>query len=384
MNAPRIRVMIVDDSTVIRRLLTNTLAESPEIEVVGTAPNGKIALAKIPTLKPDVMTLDIEMPEMDGLQTLLELRKVNTKLPVIMFSTLTQRGAEGTLDALENGANDYVGKPANVGSVTEAMTLVRSEMVPKIKALCPWFQDRGQASKKHSLAKTSFPSRTTLDSRPGARTATHATRQASPGNRSDIIAIGVSTGGPNALSLLLPELPADLAIPIVIVQHMPPIFTKHLADRLNQKCAIQVAEAKAGSTLTPGTVWIAPGDYHMTVAGQSTKPVLQLNQAAPENSCRPAVDVLFRSVAKTFGRNALACVLTGMGSDGLNGAQAIADAGGHIIAQDQETSVVWGMPAAVTQAGLPNQILPLGRIGSELARHALRGRSRHSFSAAGA
>jgi two-component system chemotaxis response regulator CheB len=372
----KIRVLIVDDSTVIRRLLTQTLSEDPSVEVVGTAPNGKIALAKIPTLKPDVMTLDIEMPEMDGLETLTELRKVNKKLPVIMFSTLTQRGAEGTLDALERGANDYVGKPANVGSVTEAMARVRGEMVPKLKALCPRFAP-SRPVRENSLLPVN-------GSNGVASAPEFSLRPKGQVSRSDILAIGVSTGGPNALSALLPQLPGDFPIPIVIVQHMPPIFTKHLADRLNTKSELQIAEAKAGDPLVAGHVWIAPGDFHMTTNVSGATPKIGIHRGAQENSCRPAVDVLFRSVAESYGRHSLACVLTGMGSDGLIGCQLIADAGGQIITQDRETSVVWGMPAAVANAGLANRILPLGEISGELTQLAKTGRHQRSLVAGGA
>ncbi|MBB3204855.1 two-component system chemotaxis response regulator CheB [Rhodopirellula rubra] len=373
----KIRVLIVDDSTVIRRLLTQTLSEDPSVEVVGTAPNGKIALAKIPTLKPDVITLDIEMPEMDGLQTLTELRKVDKKLPVIMFSTLTQRGAEGTLDALERGANDYVGKPANVGSVTEAMSRVRGEMIPKLKALCPRFS--AFAAPGPTTARTN-----TLNPNGAQQSPAITVRPRGPRHRIDILAIGVSTGGPNALSTVLPELPADFPIPIVIVQHMPPIFTKHLADRLNTKCEIEVAEAKAGDPLLPGHAWIAPGDFHMVTEVNGASAKIGIHQGEQENSCRPAVDVLFRSVAKAYGRHSLACVLTGMGSDGLEGCKVIAEAGGQIITQDRETSVVWGMPAAVANAGLANQILPLDQVSSELTRHAMNGRNRRPLVSEGA
>lgn len=409
MQERKIRVMIVDDSTIIRRLLTQTLSEDPAIEVIGTAPNGKIALAKIPKLAPDVVTLDIEMPEMDGLQTLTELRKVNTSLPVVMFSTLTQRGAEGTFDALEKGANDYVAKPANVGSVTEAMRRVRGDMVPKLKALCPWYgeQTRTMASgvvgpleslvSRPTLAdatqspvsansmgqlRSNGPTRTTelANSKDNAA----STRPCNAKQRIDIIAIGISTGGPNALAQMLPELPGDLPVPVVIVQHMPPLFTKYLADRLNQKCQLTVCEAQANELLVPGRVYIAPGDFHMTTVMSQNRTRIVLNQAPPENSVRPAVDVLFRSVAKCYGRHVLACVLTGMGSDGLAGCCEIAKLDGHIIAQDRATSVVWGMPAAVTNAGLANQILPLGEVAAELSRHAFNARRRPTFSSAGA
>ena len=347
----KVRVLIVDDSTVIRRLLSDILSEDPEIEVAGTAANGKIALAKIPHLNPDVITLDMEMPEMDGLETLTELRKTYPKLPVIMFSTLTTRGATSTLDALSLGANDYVAKPANVGSVMAAMQAVRQELIPKVKGLCSWFA---------KLKAPASPIRTT-------------TRAASPSSslmrrfsNAHIVAIGVSTGGPNALAKILPMLPKEFPVPIVIVQHMPPLFTKQLALRLNNASAIDVAEAQPGDQLRPGTAWIAPGNYHLTVERRGASVYLATNQDPPENSCRPAVDPLFRSVAETYGQNSLGCILTGMGQDGLRGSEAIRDAGGWIIAQDEASSVVWGMPRAVTLAGLANSIQPLDKIATEL------------------
>jgi two-component system chemotaxis response regulator CheB len=328
----KIRVLIVDDSTVIRRLLSSALVSDPEIEVVGTAPNGKIAIAKLLQLTPDIVTLDIEMPEMDGLATILELRKLYPTLPVIMFSTLTQRGAEATLDALANGANDYVTKPANVGSVNEAMQSVREQLIPKIKSLCKWYNDKAQVT-------STFP------------------------------------GKPRANSAVLKELPQSFPVPILIVQHMPPVFTKHLANRLNQNCALEVVEASPGLVIQSGMVAIAPGDYHMLIHSDGAKLRMQLNQMPPENSCRPAVDVLFRSVAENFGANALAVVLTGMGRDGKLGAEMIRDAGGRIFAQDEATSVVWGMPRAVVQSGLADEVLPLSQVADEITTATTIGRT---------
>ena len=360
----KIRVLVVDDSTVIRRLLTDALSSDPGIEVAATAPNGRIALAKIPQINPDVITLDMEMPEMDGIATLVELRKLYPKLPVIMFSTLTQRGAEATLDALSKGANDYVTKPANVGSVTAALQNVRMELLPKIKAFCPWFASP-------------------LAPPPRVRTGSGATsvldRIAAPRKqRIDIVAIGVSTGGPSALQAVITRLPANLPVPIVIVQHMPPIFTKHLADRLNQLSELDVYEGARGDSLAPGGVWLAPGDYHMFVRRDGNQVRIDTNQQTPENSCRPAVDVLFRSVAEVYGAHVLGIVLTGMGQDGTRGAAVIRDAGGQILAQDEATSVVWGMPGAVVQAGLASKILPLDQVASEIMRESEMGRIQRS------
>lgn len=347
----KIRVLVVDDSVVIRKLLSDILGADPEIELAGTAPNGKIALAKLPQLNPDLVTLDIEMPEMDGLQTLPELRKAYPKLPVIMFSTLTERGASATLDALARGATDYVTKPANVGSVAAAIQNVTEQLIPRIKSLC-----------RHKLSQSSTTSIVRSVRPSGVRTASLVPR------RFEAVVIGSSTGGPQALSAVLPLLPANFPAPILVVQHMPPVFTQHLAARLDQQCALKVSEAVDGDAVVPGRILIAPGNVHLEVQRQGPFVKAVLHQGPPENSCRPAVDVLFRSAAKTFGRNCLSVVLTGMGQDGMRGAEAIVAAGGTSLAQDEATSVVWGMPRAVVEAGWSDLTLPLPKIAAELMR----------------
>ncbi|HZR79905.1 MAG TPA: chemotaxis response regulator protein-glutamate methylesterase [Candidatus Binatia bacterium] len=343
----RIRILIVDDAVVVRRMVGDVLGSDPELEVVGTAPSGSIALQKIPQLNPDLVTLDVEMPGMTGIETLVELRKRYPLLPVIMFSTLTERGAATTLDALAAGASDYVTKPANVGSVSAAMQAVRDSLIPKIKTLC-W--------RKSMPACRPAPVRTVP---PGE------TRRS---RRIDVLAIGTSTGGPNALTTVLPALPADFPVPIVIVQHMPPVFTRILAERLSARCAFEVREAAGGEELTAGHAWVAPGNHHMVVARDGNRVRLRLNQDTPENSCRPAVDPLFRSVAEVYGENALALVLTGMGHDGRRGAEAIRAAGGSVLVQDEATSVVWGMPGAVQEAGFADGVLALPAIAAEVVR----------------
>ncbi|MDZ4672896.1 MAG: chemotaxis response regulator protein-glutamate methylesterase [Gemmatimonadota bacterium] len=351
---PKIRVLVVDDAVVVRRLVTDLLSADPDVEVVGVAANGRLALAKLDQLSPDLVTLDIEMPEMDGLETLVHLRKLRPKLPVIMFSTLTERGASATMEALARGASDYVTKPANVGSVTQAQAQIRDELIPKIKVLC----GRVPTPRTPALA---------------ARAATVPPRLALP-SRADILAIGVSTGGPNALAVVLPQLPADFPLPIVIVQHMPPVFTRCLAERLSGSCRIEVREGEEGGELRPGLAWIAPGDFHMTLRRVGAAVRLVLNQDPPENSCRPAVDPLFRSVAELYGAQTLSLVLTGMGHDGLRGAELIREARGQVLAQDESSSVVWGMPGAVVSAGLADRVLPLDGIASELMQRAQVGR----------
>ena len=356
----KIRVLIVDDAVVIRRMLTEVLSGDPQLEVVGTAANGNIALARIPQLNPDVLTLDIEMPEMDGLETLAALRKSYASLPVIMFSTLTERGAAKTLDALALGANDYITKPANVGSVSHAIQRIREGLIPKIKMFC--------SSAAGIDPPPEFPK--------AISTSPHRVRAlpVSGPSRVDIVAIGVSTGGPNALAAVFPAFPADFPVPVVVVQHMPPVFTRILAERLESCSELRVEEARAGELLRPGRAWIAPGGYHMVVDRQNGAACLQTNQAAPENSCRPAVDVLFRSVAGCYGRSALGVILTGMGYDGLRGSEQIRTAGGQILVQDEATSVVWGMPGCVAEAGLADRVLPQDQIGSEITRRVMNGR----------
>ncbi len=353
----RIRILVVDDSVVIRKVLSDTLSAERTFDVVGVASDGRIALAKIPLLKPDLITLDVEMPVMNGLETLAEVRKLYPKLPVIMFSTLTERGASATLDALALGASDYATKPSNTGSPEVAIARVRSELIPKIKALC------GVSP---------------LKLQPLPRTRPPVTARLRSNSRIEIVAIGTSTGGPNALAEVLPRIPSDFPVPIVLVQHMPPIFTRLLAERLASRSAIPIEEGSANAVLSPAHAWIAPGNFHMKVTRAGLSSRLSLNQSPPENSCRPAVDVLFRSVAAAYGANVLAVVMTGMGSDGVLGAQEICDAGGSVIIQDEASSIVWGMPGLVHASGLADAAYPLGQLAAEITRRVVQSRSSHA------
>jgi two-component system chemotaxis response regulator CheB len=383
-----IRVFVVDDALLVRRFVSEALSADPDIEVVGTASNGRAALAKLDALGPHLVTLDIEMPEMDGLETLSAIRAKHPRLPVIMFSTLTERGASQTLDALSRGASDYVTKPSHVGGVAESMERVRQDLVPRVKALCAWVLDRSispPATGRRSVAAVPSPlARPTRAStcggpsspwgplvRPGPALSAGAAVAARRPGPVDIVAVGVSTGGPSALVDLVPTLPADFPVPIVVVQHMPPVFTKLLAQRLDHTSALGVVEGAPGMAVEPGVVYLAPGgDHHMLVRREHGAVRLHLISSPPEHSCRPAVDPLFRSVAETFGGAALAVVLTGMGSDGSLGVRALRDAGAHVIVQDEATSVVWGMPGVVARAGHADEILPLDAIGPALVRHA--------------
>ncbi|WIM96110.1 chemotaxis response regulator protein-glutamate methylesterase [Actinoplanes oblitus] len=385
-----ISVLVVDDSVVVRRLIVDALGEAPGIQVVGTAANGLLAQAKIDQLKPDVITMDIEMPEMDGIEAVRELRKRHAQLPVIMFSTLSAAGATATLEALSAGATDYVTKPSNVGSVKESIAAVREQLVPKIQALGgrrrppPGAPPRGPAP-----AAGLRPGAGPVPGRPGlppaglARPATAGPVPArppvparrGPQGRIDILAIGSSTGGPDALTKVLLGLPGDLPVPVVITQHMPPVFTKMFAERLDRSIPLKVVEAGDGMELAAGTVYIAPGDRHLVFNRRGTSTLTQLSNAPQENSCRPAVDVMFRSVAALYGSTAFAAVLTGMGQDGRGGAKVLRDAGCEILAQDEASSVVWGMPGAVVGAGLADEVLPLDRIAGALLNRVRMGRS---------
>jgi len=355
-----IRVLVVDDTVVVRRLVAEVIGGAEGIEVVGTAANGQLALEQIPVVEPDVITLDVEMPVMDGLATLAELRKRWPKLPVIMFSTLTSRGASATLDALALGANDYVTKPTALRDRESAMAAVRSSLVPLLRL---WGRvgaaDRRRTAESSAAAASVAPAplrRAPAFVPPGPRLPELEGR--SPLG----VVIGVSTGGPVALSSVLPALPADLGVPVVVVQHMPTVFTKLLAERLNTVCALDVVEAEDLMPLVPGRIYIAAGGFHLAMATVRGVNVLRLNDGPMENSCKPAVDVTLRHAQSLWGPRTLTVILTGMGYDGLAGAKALRQAGGRVIAQDEETSVVWGMPGAVVKAGIADAVLPLSGI----------------------
>ena len=346
----------MDDAVVVRKALTDGLSHDPDLEVAGTASNGRLALAKLRSLRPDVILLDIEMPEMNGLETIPEIRKILPKVPIIMFSTLTERGAEATLDALALGATDYVTKPSNSDKGSTSESIAR-DLIPKIRAVCH-MPTRSQA----------IPPGTSIPSLPADHLPIRTRPVSACVARLGIVTIGVSTGGPEALGVLLPTIPARFPLPIVIAQHMPPIFTGLLAKRLASKCALPVRECQPGDVLGPSGIWIAPGDYHMVVERENNQMVLRTNQGPRENFCRPSVDVLFRSVAALYGANTLGVILTGMGQDGLKGCEALCAAGASVIIQDEASSVVWGMPGFVARAGLAEKILPLNQIGGEICR----------------
>ncbi len=350
----KIRVLVVDDSIIVRRVVTEELEAQSDIEVAGSASTGRIALEKMAQLNPDLVILDIEMPEMDGLTALTHLRERHPKTPVVMFSSLTELGAAATLEALSRGASDFFAKPGGAGGLEASRKVIRAELVPAIRALC---------TRKSAVAATS-----------ASAVAPAPARASAPAGRIDLVAIGASTGGPNALAELFGALPADLPVPILVVQHMPPMFTQMLAERLTKNTKSPTVEAKSETELQPGRAWVAPGDHHLVVVRDGLRVITKVQQEPHENACRPAVDPLFRSMASVYKANGLAVVLTGMGQDGLRGCEAIRAAGGQILAQDEATSVVWGMPGFVARAGLADKVLPLPLMAGEIIRRVRHGR----------
>ncbi|MFN8573769.1 MAG: chemotaxis response regulator protein-glutamate methylesterase [Gemmatimonadaceae bacterium] len=356
-----IRVLIVDDSAVIRGTLGKIIDAEEDLQVATTAPNGRMALDALRHTPVDVVLLDIEMPEMDGLTALPQILAQHPDIRVVMASSLTQSGAAITMQALSLGATDYIAKPAaKLG--TAALSSAQKEIVSKIRAI----GRAGRAQKGKAAPSASRPA-TALGARPLVSVSTALAGAVGSELTPRIIAIAASTGGPNALADVLSGLPADFPLPIVITQHMPPLFTGLLAQRLARDAKRPAVEAIDGMEMRPGVTYVAPGDYHMLVQTHEGKPYLRLTQTAPENHCRPAADPMLRSVAAVYGASALTVVLTGMGEDGKRGCEEIRQRGGRVIAQDEATSVVWGMPGAVATAGLAHYVLPLPEIAHKIA-----------------
>jgi two-component system chemotaxis response regulator CheB len=356
------RAVVVDDSVVFRRVVSDALERIPGVQVAGTASNGRQAVQRVLELKPDLVTLDIEMPELDGLQVLEALRDARCDAGVIVLSGLTARASSLTVKALERGAFDFITKPA-ADSIEQSRELVLEALRPRVNALSRRREIQALLRKPGTPAPAPKPPE--LKPQPTAP-ATEPTDRAMPGRKPDMVLIGVSTGGPNALARLLPGLPADIGVPVVIVQHMPPMFTASLAESLVPKCRIRVREAKTGDVLEPNTAYIAPGGRQMRVAKAGTSPVVQVTDDPPENNCRPAVDYLFRSVANHFPGRAMAVILTGMGSDGTLGLRLLKRHGCHVVAQDEASCVVYGMPRAAVEAGVVDAVLPLDQIAARI------------------
>lgn len=383
-----IRVLAADDSAVMRgvmRALFQTQRQPstlPEMELCGIVEDGVECLAAVIRLRPDVVVLDLEMPRMHGLEVLEHLRIDEPGLPVIMCSSYTERGARSTLDALAMGAADYVMKPSEQGDLATAMEALASQLLPKICALAGAGYEvlagvRGNATRKEiaEAVRAQNLGRAGLSASCG-----------SAGTQVEIVVIGVSTGGPSALEAMLPKLAKDFPVPVMIVQHMPKLFTGALAERLDRICALRVREAHDGAELHAGTIWLAPGDAHMEISEPATgsrsavrgsEPrLIKLHQQISLNHCKPSVDYLFSSAARIYGAGTLALVMTGMGADGLTGARRVHGAGGTVLVQDAATSAVWGMPGRVFEAGVSQEPLPLTELAAELTRQVNGGRSR--------
>jgi two-component system chemotaxis response regulator CheB len=359
-----IRALVADDSVLFRHVISDALSSFPDVQVVGAAANGKLAVQKVRELKPDLLTLDLEMPEMDGLAVLDALRESGEDTMVIVVSALTSRGGRLTMQALEKGALDFITKPDTRGSKESREAIVKA-LSEKLPALANRRAIRKILKQPRVLAKPAVlpEKKKAVDL---AQTVQVMNRLANA-RRPEFILIGVSTGGPNALAQLLPAIPGNIGVPILLVQHMPPIFTKSLADSLSAKCALKVREASHNDPVAPNTVYIAPGGKQMRLAsGTGGSKIIEITDDPPENNCKPAVDYLFRSVANKFPGTSVAVILTGMGSDGTLGLRLLKRNGCHIIAQDEASCVVFGMPKAAIDAGIVDSVLPIDAIAARI------------------
>lgn len=388
-----LRVLAVDDSTVMRGVLKTVFdlhasqgdMSLPRMELCGLVRDGVEALEAVKTLSPDVLLLDLEMPRMDGLEVLQKLRILAPALPVIMCSAHTERGARSTLDALSLGAKDYVMKPGQQRDFAAALDTLMEQLLPKIAALSGWGLVR-TAPREISQEAKRVAALERLEAEPAA-----ARMETGSGRQVELVVIGVSTGGPSALETMLPMLPKDFAVPVMIVQHMPVLFTGALAQRLDRICRMPVRQARDGDRIGPGEVWLAPGDAHMEVAqgagprgAGAFHPIVKLHQGPPLNSCKPSVDYLFRSAAAMYGAATLGLVMTGMGSDGFDGAKTVRAAGGTVLAQDEATSAVWGMPGRVAKEGVASAVIALPSLAAALVMRVQEGRAPKRMGAAAA
>ena len=369
-----IKVLVVDDTILYRKVIGDILKSEADIEVVGTANNGKIAISRIVSLQPDLLTLDIEMPVCNGLEVLEYLRQNHPHISAIMLSSLTRKGGDMTIKALELGAFDFIPKPEG-GSMAENQAFIRDALIPKVKAYARRHSIKrllNGGQRKTSPSSVKQPSGRTT---PPPKTAPVKTvpGKTVPVKRrhlpSTIITIGISTGGPNALTCMLPMLSAPIGVPIVIVQHMPPLFTKSLADSLDSKCSLKVKEAEDGEVLKNDVVYIAPGGKQMKiVAAGGSHGKVKITDDAPENNCKPSADYLFRSVASLYKEKATGVIMTGMGNDGTKGLRLIKRHGSPVIAQDEESCVVYGMPKEAVNAGVVDLSVSLNRIAAEIIK----------------
>ena len=360
-SADAIRVLIVDDSVVIRGALGGIVDAEPDLHVVTTAPNGRVALDALRHSPVDVVLLDIEMPEMDGLAALPAILAQYPDTRVIMASSLTQRGAEITMRAIALGASDYISKPSARSGV-QSLASIKQEITSKVRAI-------GRAARGQRRTAALPSALTGLESAPPAPVRIELLASRTSDAAVKILAIAASTGGPNALAAVLSALPKDFALPILITQHMPEVFTQLLAQRLERDAGRPCSEGKDGEPIVAGHAYVAPGGSHMLVQTNEGRPYIRLTKTEPENYCRPSADPMLRSIAAVYGASTLAVVLTGMGEDGMRGCKEVQQRGGRIVAQDQATSVVWGMPGAVVNAGLASEVVPLDQVAPSILSH---------------
>ncbi|WP_022664624.1 protein-glutamate methylesterase/protein-glutamine glutaminase [Desulfospira joergensenii] len=361
-----LRAVVIDDTIVYRKIVGDVLKTIPGIEVVATANNGKIALSKIKTLKPDLITLDIEMPEMNGIQVLEELQGLESPPAVIMLSTLTREGSEMTIRALELGAFDFVPKPEE-GRMADNLEKVKAAIVPIVTAL------KRQKGTVQRIRGNRMPPSPAPSPREKPQISQSRIIRKTTGvlkSSSEIVGIGISTGGPNALTQMIPMLPAGLKAPVLIVQHMPPMFTASLASSLDKKSRLEVKEAQDGDTIQSGKVFIAPGGKQMKIvaAADGVSRKIKITDDPPENSCKPSVDYLFRSIAQHYVGRATGVIMTGMGSDGSKGLVQMKESGSFVIAQDEATCTVFGMPKEPIESGIADVIVPLPQIADEIVK----------------
>lgn len=366
-----IGILAVDDSLVVRSLLSRLIDAEPDLHLMSTASDGRRAVDKVSSIKPDVVVLDVEMPIMNGVEALVEIRKIDPDLPVIMFSNLTRTGAATTLEALANGAKDYAPKPQGSADANESFEQIRRELFPKIRQAHEIRQMKAKRRADWSGAARNMRVASEPETAPAQRrheSATVPNMASVPNIEIDAVVVGASTGGPVALETVLEAIARPLPVPMMVVQHMPPVFTKALADRLDRKVATRVVEAEAGMVVEAGTCYIAPGGQHLRVRRHSTGEIQIVTDTQPAiNGCRPSVEPLFESAAQVYGKRLAAVIMTGVGRDGATGAALIAKNGSPVIVQDEESSVVWGMPGTVAQAGHATDILPIQRIGPAIA-----------------
>lgn len=366
-------VLVVDDTAIFRKVISDVLTELPGVEVVGIAHNGKIALDKIASLEPDLLTLDIEMPEMSGIEVLKYLKKEGINTEAIMLSSLTDAGSDMTINALELGAFDFITKPQG-RTLEENKEAVKDSIAPILKAFARQKAIKKTLRIKPLLIKEKGVSPEKEDKKvPVTDTKKSKTSRLKRG-KAQLVAIGISTGGPNALATMLPEIPHDIGVPILIVQHMPPVFTQSLAKSLNMKCSIEVKEAVNGESLRPNTAFIAPGGKQMKIiaGADGKKRIIKITDDPPENGCKPSADYLFRSVSHHYIGRATGVIMTGMGVDGTEGLKLMYKNGSTIIAQDQESSVVFGMPKEPVKAGIVDRVASLKNIAGEISKTVAR------------